>query len=217
MGVITDTPGLTRSSQSLMPLGLPLRTRNTIVDVYGRAVVRQTLLPVLRNELPTLVQRIDVVGERKRYDIGIQPVDHGARLLAGTTVGLPDGDGFPGLLLPVPGEGGVEILVQFPRRIVGDVQQAQRRAGRRRRQTRERAGPPARKTYASNVLSFTCGLPGRHASTLCPMHRPQRYRFPAQLRTNLMFVPYASKLDRRSASSPGACLETCDQPADATG
>ena len=34
-GVITATPGLTRSLQSLMPFGLPLRTRNTIVDVYG--------------------------------------------------------------------------------------------------------------------------------------------------------------------------------------
>src|SRR5262245_50024317 len=29
------TPGLTRSPQSRMFLGLPLRTRNTIVDVYG--------------------------------------------------------------------------------------------------------------------------------------------------------------------------------------
>src|SRR5262245_48291033 len=27
--------GFTRSPQSLMPLGLPLRTRNTMVDVYG--------------------------------------------------------------------------------------------------------------------------------------------------------------------------------------
>src|SRR5690242_1983611 len=34
-GVTTITPGLTRSSQSLMPFGLPLRTTNTIVDVYG--------------------------------------------------------------------------------------------------------------------------------------------------------------------------------------
>ena len=32
---MTPTPGLTRSLQSLMPFGLPLRTRNTIVDVYG--------------------------------------------------------------------------------------------------------------------------------------------------------------------------------------
>ena len=32
---MTCTPGLTRSAQSWMPLGLPLRTRNTIVDVYG--------------------------------------------------------------------------------------------------------------------------------------------------------------------------------------
>ena len=33
LGVTTETPGFTRSSQSLMPLGLPLRTRNTMVEV----------------------------------------------------------------------------------------------------------------------------------------------------------------------------------------
>ena len=32
---MTWIPGLTRSLQSLMFLGFPLRTRNTIVDVYG--------------------------------------------------------------------------------------------------------------------------------------------------------------------------------------
>ena len=31
----TDTPGLARSAQSLMPLGLPLRTRITVTDVVG--------------------------------------------------------------------------------------------------------------------------------------------------------------------------------------
>src|SRR5215467_10951252 len=32
LGVITLTPGLTRSSHVLMPLGLPLRTRNTTTE-----------------------------------------------------------------------------------------------------------------------------------------------------------------------------------------
>src|SRR4029453_6892660 len=35
LGVITATPGFPRSSQSLIPLGLPFRTRRTMVDVYG--------------------------------------------------------------------------------------------------------------------------------------------------------------------------------------
>src|SRR5207247_7451506 len=35
LGVMTETPGLIRSSQSLMPLGFPLRTRKIIVEVYG--------------------------------------------------------------------------------------------------------------------------------------------------------------------------------------
>ncbi len=33
VGVITCTSSLTRSPQSLMPLGLPLRTRKTMVEV----------------------------------------------------------------------------------------------------------------------------------------------------------------------------------------
>lgn len=60
---------------------------------------------------------------------------------------------------------------------------------------------------------------GETRINLVPMHRRQRYRFSMQLRKNLMFVAYASKLDRRSASSPGAghALETCDLAADASG
>jgi hypothetical protein len=32
---MTCTPGLTRSAQSRIPFGLFLRTRNTMVEVYG--------------------------------------------------------------------------------------------------------------------------------------------------------------------------------------
>ncbi len=35
-GVITATPGFSRSGQSWIAFGLPLRTSNTIVLVYGR-------------------------------------------------------------------------------------------------------------------------------------------------------------------------------------
>ena len=38
MGVMTLTPGLARSSQSLMPFGLPFRTTSTMVEVYGDAL-----------------------------------------------------------------------------------------------------------------------------------------------------------------------------------
>ena len=34
-GVMTSTPGLTRSGQSLIPLGLPLRTTKTMVEKYA--------------------------------------------------------------------------------------------------------------------------------------------------------------------------------------
>ncbi len=33
--MITETPGFTRSSQSRMRFGLPFRTMNTVVEVYG--------------------------------------------------------------------------------------------------------------------------------------------------------------------------------------
>ena len=33
---------------------------------------------------------VDVVGERQRHDVGFEPVDDGAGLLAGAAVGLAD-------------------------------------------------------------------------------------------------------------------------------
>src|SRR4030095_2064973 len=39
LGVMTDTPGRARSFQSRIALGLPLRTRNTIVEVYGELLL----------------------------------------------------------------------------------------------------------------------------------------------------------------------------------
>ena len=41
--MITWVPGLTRSSQSLMFFGLPLRVRNSIVDVVGEALPAKRL------------------------------------------------------------------------------------------------------------------------------------------------------------------------------
>ncbi|AHB50418.1 hypothetical protein W911_16525 [Hyphomicrobium nitrativorans NL23] len=37
LGMTTEMPGFVRSFQSLIPFGLPLRTRNTLVEVYGAA------------------------------------------------------------------------------------------------------------------------------------------------------------------------------------
>src|SRR3954452_10366923 len=45
-------PGLTRSLQSLMPLGLPLRTRNTMVEVYGELLSVRRLAQLIGSSLP---------------------------------------------------------------------------------------------------------------------------------------------------------------------
>jgi hypothetical protein len=88
----------------------------------GRAVVRQARLPVLREPAAALGDLVDVVGERQRHHVGLEAIDHRPRLLAGAAVRLLDGDVLAGLLLPVLGERLVDLAVQLPGRIVGDVQ-----------------------------------------------------------------------------------------------
>ena len=106
---MTPMPGFTRSFQSLMPFGLPLRTRNTIVEVYGALLFGRNLIQpgVMR---PALRNRVDVVGERKGDDVGLEPVDNRTSLRARTGVRLLDVDLLSGLRLPVFGERLVEAL-----------------------------------------------------------------------------------------------------------
>ena len=94
-----------------------------------RGVVRQALLPVLREEA-RVGDRVDVVGEGEGDDVGLEPVDDRAGLLARAAVRLLDGHGLSGLRLPLRGEGGVHLLVELARRVVGDVEELLRgRAG----------------------------------------------------------------------------------------
>ena len=106
-----------------MPFGLPLRTRNTIVDVYGALLFGEELDPAWRDE-PGLGDRLDVVGEGERHDVGFEAVDHRARLPARAGVRLAERDFLPTRLRrPVLGERLIECAVQLARRIVGDVQE----------------------------------------------------------------------------------------------
>src|SRR5690606_22220692 len=75
----------------------------------GSRVVGKTFLPVLREQLGRIGDRIDVVSEGERDDIGGEAVDHGACLFAGAAMRLLDGDVVAGLRLPVGGEGLVEV------------------------------------------------------------------------------------------------------------
>ncbi len=51
-GVITAIPGLMRSPQSLMPFGFPLRTRNTIVEVYGVLFCGSSVAQLIGSSFP---------------------------------------------------------------------------------------------------------------------------------------------------------------------
>ena len=94
-----------------------------MVDVYGRAVVGQQGLPVLRQEAALLRDGINIVCERQRDDIGLQADDHRTGLLSRTVVRLIDRDVVARFGFPRFRKGGVDLLIKFPRWIIGDVQQ----------------------------------------------------------------------------------------------
>ena len=75
--------------------------------------MRQALLPVPGDPAAVVGQRIDVPRQAERHDVGVQPVDHRARLFAGTAMRLLDDDVLPGLALPVTREGLVELDLQL--------------------------------------------------------------------------------------------------------
>ena len=112
-----------------MPFGLPLRTRNTIVDVYGVLLCGSRFCQSAGRSFAVFGDRVDVVGERERHDVGVETVDHRARLLARAAVRLADRDLLAGLRLPMLGEGRVECLVELARRVVGNVEQRDVGAG----------------------------------------------------------------------------------------
>ena len=115
-----STPGFTRSAQSLMPSpDSPCARGQHDGARVGRGVVRQTLLPVLRDELGDVVERVHVGRERERDDVGGQAVDDAAGLLARAAVRLLDGDVVASRGFPVRSEGLVEINVELARRVVG--------------------------------------------------------------------------------------------------
>ena len=96
----------------------------------GRGIRRQALLPVRRDQ-PAIGDGVDVVGESERHDVGLKAVDHRARLRAGTAVGCFDRQRLAGIGLVPDLEGLAETGVKLPRRIVGNIKQAQVGCGRR--------------------------------------------------------------------------------------
>ena len=70
-----------------------------------------------------MLDGVDVGRQGERHNVGRKALDHGARLGPRAAVRLLDDDVVAGLLLPVPGEGGVVIDVEFAGRIIRHVEQ----------------------------------------------------------------------------------------------
>ncbi|MFT3784724.1 MAG: hypothetical protein QM770_00975 [Tepidisphaeraceae bacterium] len=91
-----------------------------------RAVVLEPLLPVGVDELGLVGDGVDVVAKGERDDVGLQAVDDRPGLLAAAAVRDVHFDVLAGLGLPVLGELGVEVDIEFARGIVADVEQRDR-------------------------------------------------------------------------------------------
>ena len=57
----------------------------------------------------------------KCHNVGLQPVDHGAGLLARAPVGLLDRNGLPCLGLPILDKSRIKLSVQLSSGIIGDI------------------------------------------------------------------------------------------------
>ncbi len=56
------------------------------------------------------------------HDVSFKPFQNGTRLLRRAGMGLVDGQIFTGLGLPVGDEGLVDLFVEFPRDVIGNVE-----------------------------------------------------------------------------------------------
>ncbi len=114
-GVMTAMPGFTRSGQSLIFFGLPLRTRNTIVDVYG-ALLFGSRLSQFNGSSFACCAMLSMSAARASVTTSPgKPSMTRARLAPRPAVRLIDAHRLAGLRLPILGEGHVERLVSAPR------------------------------------------------------------------------------------------------------
>ena len=130
LGVMTPTPGLTRSAHVVMCLGFPGRTMKLTMELVTMPLVG-ALVPRARDQAG--LDQLGHVGlEREVHDVGRQPVDHRGGLGARGAEG--GGDGHAAARL-----GGGEVLVEhrvgrLGRRVGHQADRAALRAGRQRRE-----------------------------------------------------------------------------------
>ena len=116
-------------------LWVPLAHQEYDGRSIGRAVFGQSAFPIFANQ-PDARDRLDVGRNAQRNDVGFQPVHHGTRLFARPAMRLLDDDFLARLFLPIVCKGEVERGVEFPRRVIRDVQQC--RVGARSAQCAQR-------------------------------------------------------------------------------
>ena len=93
-----------------------------MVDVYGELLLGSRDCQFCRQEAALLCDGVDVVCERKRDDIGLQADDYRTRLLARAVMRLIDRDVVARFCFPRFCKGGVDLLIELPRWIIGDIQ-----------------------------------------------------------------------------------------------
>ena len=119
-----------------------------MTEVVGAALFGSRLAQSSGISLPRAM-RVDVARLVHRHDVGLEAVDHRARLLARAAVRLVDRDVLAGLLLPAALERRIDLLVELARDVVADVEQ--RRAGGLGGERRERGGEEARRARRGGV------------------------------------------------------------------
>ena len=77
-----------------------------MIEVVGAALFGRRLAQSSGISLPRVGEDVDVAGLVHRHHVGLQAVDHRARLLARAAVRLVDRDVLAGRLLPVRGRPG---------------------------------------------------------------------------------------------------------------
>ena len=96
--------------------------------------MRQAFLPVFGEQPAATRDLVDIIGKCKCDDVGFEPIDHSSSLLAGAPMRLLD----PYFLIrgcrPLFSERSVDILIQLPRGVVGDIEQCHVSLRYRRRQ-----------------------------------------------------------------------------------
>ena len=121
--MITEIPGRTRSSQSLICLGFPARTKNTMVEVYGQLLFGSRFCQSGRQQFASFGDRIDVIAQGERHHVRCQTIDHRAGLFARSAVRLLDRDLLSLFACPILRKLLIEVLIKLPGWVVRSIQQ----------------------------------------------------------------------------------------------